>query len=136
MLEGGEVVLATVRDGGRVIARGRGSVHGDWLGVSSLWTEPARRGTGLGTAVLADLLGWGAERGATTAYLQVVAANAAAQRLYEACGFEEHHRYAYYARGEPDASAAVPVPGRQRAAPHLVAGDVVGVEGLGADHRR
>ena len=33
--------------------------------------------------------------GRTTTYLQVVAANAAAQQLYESHGYEVHHRYGY-----------------------------------------
>lgn len=96
VLENGEVTFATVRDEqGAVLARGRGVVHGDWLGVSSLWTHEDLRGTGLGTAVLQSLLEWGAERGATTSYLQVVESNAAARRLYEARGYQVHHRYDY-----------------------------------------
>ena len=99
VLEAGEVTLVTVRGpGGDVLARGRASVHDDWVGVSGLWTREDRRGEGLGTAVLASLLGWGAERGATTAYLQVVAANARARALYESHGFEVHHRYDYLER--------------------------------------
>jgi GNAT superfamily N-acetyltransferase len=96
VLEGGEVTFATVRDvDGTVLARGRGAVHGDWLGVSSLFTrEDARRG-GLGGAVLGSLLEWGSERGATTTYLQVVVANTTAQQLYEAHGYDVHHRYEY-----------------------------------------
>jgi GNAT superfamily N-acetyltransferase len=94
--EAGDVVLATVGDDtGAVVARGRGAVHGDWVGVSSLWTAPARRRAGLGTAVLASLVEWGSERGATTAYLQVVERNEAALALYESRGFEPHHTYAY-----------------------------------------
>jgi ribosomal protein S18 acetylase RimI-like enzyme len=96
VLEAGEVTFATVRGAGdEVLARGRGAFHGDWLGVSSLWTRKDRRGAGLGTAVLASLLEWGAERGATTSYLQVVEANTAARRLYEARGYEAHHTYDY-----------------------------------------
>ena len=96
VLEAGEVTFATVRDGrGAVLARGRGAFHGDWVGVSALWTDPAHRGTGLGSAVLESLLSWGAERGATTAYLQVVESNDHARRIYEARGFEVHHSYAY-----------------------------------------
>jgi GNAT superfamily N-acetyltransferase len=96
VLEAGEVTFATVRDEqGAVLARGRGAFHGDWVGVSSLWTDPAHRGTGLGSAVLESLLAWGAERGATTSYLQVVESNDHARRIYEARGFEVHHRYAY-----------------------------------------
>jgi GNAT superfamily N-acetyltransferase len=100
VLEAGEVTFATVRDEQHaVIARGRGVVHADWLGVSSLWTREDVRGTGLGTAVLQSLLEWGAERGATTSYLQVVESNTAARRLYEARGYEAHHRYDYLVGG-------------------------------------
>jgi GNAT superfamily N-acetyltransferase len=97
VLEAGEVTFATVRDeAGAVLARGRGAFHGDWVGVSSLWTREDLRGTGLGSAVLSSLLEWGAERGATTSYLQVVEANDAARRLYGARGYEVHHRYEYW----------------------------------------
>ena len=44
---------------------------------------------------MAALLEWGAERGATTAYLQVLGHNAPALALYEAMGFTTHHAYAY-----------------------------------------
>lgn len=104
VLEAGEVTFATIRDaGGVVLARGRGAFHQDWVGVSSLWTQPDRRGSGLGSAVLASLLQWGAERGATTTYLQVVAANGSARSLYEACGYEPHHRYDYLTPDDPPA---------------------------------
>ena len=97
VLESGEVTFATVRAGdASVLARGRGAFHDDWLGVASLWTSPEERGRGLGTAVLRSLLEWGAERGATTAYLQVVEANPTAAGLYAARGFEPHHGYVYY----------------------------------------
>ena len=100
VLEAGRVTLATIRDrDGGVLARGRGSVHDDWLGVSSLWTREDLRGRGLGTSVLRSLLTWGAEQGATTTYLQVVAANAAARATYETHGYEAHHRYDYLAAG-------------------------------------
>jgi GNAT superfamily N-acetyltransferase len=96
VLEAGEITLATVRDEtGAVLARGRGAFHGDWLGVSSLWTREDVRRRGLGSAVLRSLLGWGSERGATTTYLQVVLSNVTAQELYEGLGYEVHHRYDY-----------------------------------------
>ena len=96
VLQTGVVTFATVRDEqGAVIARGRGAFHDDWVGVSSLWTRPDLRGTGLGTAVLRSLLSWGAEQGATTTYLQVVESNEAAQAVYAARGYEVHHRYDY-----------------------------------------
>ena len=106
VLEAGEVTFCTLQDAaGEVLARGRGAFHGDWVGVSSLWTRPDLRGSGLGTAVLGSLLEWGAERGATTAYLQVVTRNDAARSLYESRGFEVHHRYDYVV---DDPAAPVP----------------------------
>jgi GNAT superfamily N-acetyltransferase len=96
VMESGEATFVTVRDGrGAVLARGRGAFHGDWVGVSALWTRPDLRRSGLGSAVLRSVLDWGAERGATTTYLQVVAANTAAQQLYESHGYDVHHRYGY-----------------------------------------
>src|SRR4051812_44841484 len=60
VMESGEVTFATVRDErGAVLARGRGAFHGDWVGVSALWTDPAHRGTGLSSAVLQSLVSWG-----------------------------------------------------------------------------
>ncbi|WP_082534038.1 GNAT family N-acetyltransferase [Marmoricola sp. Leaf446] len=98
VMEAGDVTLATVRDeAGEVVARGRGTVHGDWCGVSGLWTREDRRGQGLSRAVLATLLERGAEAGATTVYLQVVESNEAARGLYEALGWAEHHQYLYLA---------------------------------------
>lgn len=93
------VWFATVREQGRVIARGRGVVHGDWLGLASLWTAEPHRGRGLGRAVVGALLDAGAETGATTVYLQVVTANEAARRLYGDLGLSEHHSYDYLAPG-------------------------------------
>ena len=46
---------------------------------------------------MAELLDWGAEQGATTAYLQVEADNDPALALYERLGFVTHHTYRYLA---------------------------------------
>lgn len=91
-----------------MLARGRGAFHGDWLGVSSLATREDVRRTGLGTAVLRSLLEWGAERGATTTYLQVVAANTTAQELYQRHGYDVHHRYDYLVLDRPASHAVTP----------------------------
>ena len=47
---------------------------------------------------MAELLEWGAERGATTAYLQVLGDNTRAFALYDGLGFVPHHRYRYLRR--------------------------------------
>ncbi|WP_340539895.1 GNAT family N-acetyltransferase [Nocardioides sp. GXZ039] len=67
----------------------------DWLGFRSIQVEPTHRRRGHGLAVMSALTTWGAEQGALTAYLQVLADNAPALALYERLGFRTHHRYRY-----------------------------------------
>ena len=79
------------------LASGVASCSSDWVGLRAVETHPDHRRRGLGLAVVAALLDWGAERGATTAYLQVTSDNAAALALYERLGFTTHHAYRYLA---------------------------------------
>lgn len=67
----------------------------DWVGFRSLEVAPEHRGRGLARAVMAELVAWGAEQGATTAYLQVLGDNGPALRLYDGLGFRAHHAYRY-----------------------------------------
>ena len=93
-----EVTFASVLDpDGAVVARGRAALAsgGDWAGISGVWVQPDWRRRGLARAVMGALLGWAAERGATTAYLQATATNGAALALYERLGFATHHSYRY-----------------------------------------
>ncbi len=87
--------LVTVRLGDR--ASGVAAYAEDWVGFRSIEVAPEHRRQGLGLAVMAALLEWGAERGATTAYLQVLGDNAPAIALYEGLGFTTHHAYRYLA---------------------------------------
>ena len=80
---------------GSGVATGRGVLSGDWLLVESLAVEPSQRRRGLATAVLAEVLDWGASLGATTALLHVETANPGAIALYERHGFVTHHTNRY-----------------------------------------
>ena len=99
LLEGDDhLVTAEARtDDGRVLASGVAAYDDDWVGFRTIEVDPAERGRGLGLLIMAELLEWGAERGATTAYLQVLGDNARAFRLYDGLGFVPHHRYRYLA---------------------------------------
>lgn len=79
------------------VARGSGEVPGDedWAGITDVWVSPDRRREGLGTFVMATMLDWAAERGATTAFLQVRGDNPGALAAYERLGFLTHHAYRY-----------------------------------------
>ena len=95
VLEGpDEVAFVSVRSG-QVIAKGRAACADDWLGVTNLWVSPDSRRQGLAIVVVGALLEWGAERGATTAYLQTRGGNPGALSLYERLGFRTHHSYRY-----------------------------------------
>lgn len=87
--------LVTARIGGA--ASGVAALDGDWVGFRSIEVSTDHRRRGLGLAVMAELVRWGAERGATTAYLQVLGDNTPALALYDRLGFVEHHRYRYLA---------------------------------------
>jgi len=87
--------LVTVRIGDR--ASGVAAYGEDWVGFRSIHVAPGYRRQGLALAVMDALLEWGAERGATTAYLQVLGDNVPATTLYAQLGFETHHAYRYLA---------------------------------------
>jgi N-acetylglutamate synthase len=91
------VMAEATADDGRVVARGVAAYADDWVGFRGIEVDPADRGRRLGLLVMAELLDWGAERGATTAYLQVLGDNVPAHVLYDRLGFVEHHRYRYLA---------------------------------------
>jgi len=82
-------------DIGDDVAGGEAALDGDWLGLHNLKVAEDRRRQGLGTLALAALLEWGAERGATTAWLHVEVDNDPARGLYERVGFRTHHTCRY-----------------------------------------
>ncbi len=76
-------------------ATGEASIDGDWLCLHSLQVAEQHRRRGLATDVVAELLDWGASRGARTAWLHVESDNAAGLALYDGLGFRPHHLNRY-----------------------------------------
>lgn len=66
-----------------------------WVGLTAVRVEDDHRRRGLATRLCVDAVNWGAERGATGAYVQVERGNDPARRLYEQLGFVPHHAYRY-----------------------------------------
>ena len=70
-----------------------------WAGLAAVHVDGGARRRGLGRTLCEGLLGWAGERGATRAYVQVLADNTAATRLYESMGFSAHHGSRYVSLG-------------------------------------
>jgi len=66
-----------------------------WAGLAAVQVATDERRMGHARALCATLLAWAAERGATDAYVQVLADNAAALTLYRSMGFRTQHRVRY-----------------------------------------
>ena len=60
----------------------------DEIHVNNVAVRPEHRRLGIGESLLRAVLSWGRDRCSTQAVLEVRAENIAAQKLYEACGFE------------------------------------------------
>jgi ribosomal protein S18 acetylase RimI-like enzyme len=72
----------------------------DLAGIFELETGTRHRRRGHGRAILMSALSWARKQGARTAWLQVVADNDAAVKLYQDCGFAEIYHYVY--RSDPE----------------------------------
>jgi ribosomal protein S18 acetylase RimI-like enzyme len=94
-VEDGVRALVTLEE----VASGRAALDGDWLGLHGLEVVPSHRRRGHALAVLDRLLEWGAEQGATSAWLHVETDNEPALALYESLGFATHHTCRYLAPG-------------------------------------
>jgi GNAT superfamily N-acetyltransferase len=69
-------------------------------GVFDLVTDPEQRHRGNGRDIMKTALLWARRKGARKAWLQVVADNLPANRLYTSLGFREVYRYRYWKPGD------------------------------------
>ncbi|MGJ3241209.1 MAG: GNAT family N-acetyltransferase [Anaerolineae bacterium] len=99
MLSGTQQMSCYGRIGDQAV--GLAVCEGDFVGLFDLVVAPSQRRQGIGRDLVNSLLHWGKQQGARYAYLQVVADNQPARRLYQQLGFVDHHHYWY--RKAPDA---------------------------------
>ncbi|WP_339316060.1 GNAT family N-acetyltransferase [Paenibacillus sp. FSL R10-2734] len=76
-------------------ACGLGVLQNGYIGLFDIITSSDYRRQGMAEQLLLTLLHWGKAQGATTAFLQVVQANAGASALYDKLGFKEIYQYWY-----------------------------------------
>lgn len=96
VLEGAaKAVFASVSLDGQVVAVGRGSMTGHWLGVDAIRVCSSYRRRGLGTAIVQGLARWAGPHGGRRTYLEVLLENAAAMATYTRLGYREAYRYRY-----------------------------------------
>lgn len=99
IVTGGSALYATVRDARGAASVGRLALVEQngvrWGGLYALATRADARGRGHARSVIAALLEHAARRGATALWLQVMASNAVARRLYNGLGFRQATSYRY-----------------------------------------
>lgn len=91
----GQCAFAVERREGKAACVALGALVEGRLGLFDVATSAQSRRQGLARRTCGKLLAWGLEHGARSAYLQVVAANAPAVKLYEGMGFREAYHYWY-----------------------------------------
>jgi GNAT superfamily N-acetyltransferase len=84
-------------DTGALLGIGRGVLIGEWAGANNMVTAPAARRRGVATAIMAALVQWSHDEGATRWFLRVNADSEPAIALYDGLGFTQHHDYVYRA---------------------------------------
>jgi ribosomal protein S18 acetylase RimI-like enzyme len=92
----GDVAFASIAGAG--VGRAAVTIAPDgtrWVGLAALHVVENARRRGVARELCGALLGWGGDQGATRAYVQVLADNTAAIRLYESMDFTVHHRSRY-----------------------------------------
>ncbi len=90
-----ETAYVSIEENGEVVATGLGIADRGYIGLFDIVVDARLRNQGLGYRIVTNLLAWGRSRGAQNAYLQVVATNTPALRLYAKIGFREIYQYWY-----------------------------------------
>lgn len=86
---------AVIGNPARPLACGLGVLEQELLGLFDVVTSQSARRRGHGRSLVAGLLAWGRQQGATQAYLQMTENNHPARALYDSLGFQELYRYWY-----------------------------------------
>jgi GNAT superfamily N-acetyltransferase len=96
-----KAAFATLNLDDRPVAWGLAVLERGWVGLYDIVVNPELRGIGLGRRMVASLLAWGAEQGASHVYLQVRDDNAIAHGLYRSLNLERVYGYTHRVMSGP-----------------------------------
>jgi GNAT superfamily N-acetyltransferase len=88
-------LFTAVKDQDRPVTCGLGVIHETYFGIFDIMTKTDFRRRGHGTQLIEVMLSWARRNGARHAYVQVMANNAPAVRLYEKFGYRRLYHYWY-----------------------------------------
>lgn len=91
-----ETICASIMDHGQIVATGLGILDRNYIGLYAIHVHPDYRGLGFARSMCSAILQEGIQKGADSAYLQVVKGNKAGVSLYQSLGFE--YLYSYWFR--------------------------------------
>ena len=81
------------------MACGLAVMQDGYVGLFDIVTDQDYRRKGIGESIVIHLLRYAADRGASEAYLQVLADNTPAMMLYDKLGFKEKYKQWYRIKG-------------------------------------
>ena len=90
-----KTLLAVLKEDGKEIACGLGVISSGLFGLFDIATQKTSRNKGYATKLINGMLHWALENGASNSYLQVVADNQPAIKLYEKMGYGLSYEYWY-----------------------------------------
>lgn len=85
-------IAVSLRAENRISATGLGIIDRDYVGIYAIHVDQKLRRMGIARDVVSTILSRGAQKGAMSAYLQVVADNHPAKSLYRSLGFTDSYR--------------------------------------------
>ncbi len=97
----GKCLLAVLRKNQNIVSCGLGIISDVFFGIFDIVTAPQYRNKGYGYELIHGMLNWSIKNHASVAYVQVLAENTPAIRLYKKLGFEHSYEYHYKIKNCP-----------------------------------
>ena len=91
----GKYLLAVLPKNENIVSCGLGIISDGFFGIFDIVTAPQFRNKGYGYELINGMLYWAIQNQAYAAYVQVIAENTPAVRLYQKLGFTLSYEYKY-----------------------------------------